>query len=79
MKAVLEFDLSDSTDRIEHKMCVRSYDAFKALEDITEYLMRKYKHETTNDLAMSEFEDTKQAIFDIIHLENNLELDEIYR
>ena len=79
MKATLEFDLSDTSDKIDHMMCIKSKDAFSALFAIDEYFRRKYKHQETNDLAMAEFEDTKRAVYDIMYLENNLELDEIYR
>lgn len=43
-KAILEFDLNDSSDRLEHKRMLSSTDVFLALNDIDNMLRGYTKH-----------------------------------
>ena len=45
MKAKLEFDLDDPSDRKAHKRCVSATDAYLCLHDIDNMLRQKIKYE----------------------------------
>jgi hypothetical protein len=46
MKAILEFDYEDASDRLAHKRAVSATDAYLALHELSSKLrtMRKYEH-----------------------------------
>ena len=60
MKAVLEFDLQDLEDRIEHQRMLKAKDMSIALWDMSQELRKKVKY-ATDDLS----EDTYKAYEEI--------------
>ena len=60
MKAILEFDLQDEDDRIEHQMMLKSKDMTIALWDMSQELRKKVKY-APDDLS----EDTYKAYEEI--------------
>jgi hypothetical protein len=59
MKATLSFDLSDQEDKIAHLRAVKSYEMYRALDDLRERLrqIEKYGKEPI----------TQHEFFEIIH------------
>ena len=46
MKALLEFDLTEPEERLEHLQCVQARNAFSVLREIQEYVnFRRYKYD----------------------------------
>ena len=78
MKAVLEFDLNDPDDRIEHKRCVNSLELALCLWNMDEFLRTKMKYES--DPMSQEVYDTYELIREKlmeICQEKNISIDEL--
>jgi hypothetical protein len=46
MKAILEFDLNEAEDMIEHKRCIKALDICLAIWDMDQYLRTRIKYES---------------------------------
>ena len=46
MKAILEFDLNEADDMIEHKRCIKALDICLAIWEMDQYLRTKTKYES---------------------------------
>lgn len=75
MKALLEFDLDEPSDREAHLRCIKNLDIALALNDILEYLRMMIKHsddETTEETYVA----VQNKVTDILD-EYGLNLDEL--
>ena len=69
MKAILEFDLLDPEDRIEHQRMLKSTDLQIALWDISQVLRSKIKY-APDDMSVDTFkayEEIQEMFYDIIN------------
>lgn len=71
MKAILEFDLSDPEDRMEHLRCIKSFNMSLAIWDIINKIKYKYREESTIPI-----EDLQYDIHSILD-EYNINIEEI--
>ena len=78
MKANLTFNLDDLSDRLSHKRCVNSLNAYIALCDISNIIFRPARKYGYNDSKIKELlekltEDQQQTVYEIIG-----ELEDLY-
>ena len=69
MKAILEFDLLDPEDRIEHQRMLKSTDLQVALWDISQVLRSKVKY-APDDMSVDTYrayEEIQEMFYDIIN------------
>ena len=70
MKAKLEFDLDDPSDRKAHKRCVSATDAYLCLHDIDNLLRQKIKYELpmeeNSNTALLTIESIREQIYSIL-------------
>lgn len=71
MKAILEFDLGEYSDRLAHKRCTSAADAYLALYELREMFFRMSKDESKVDA-----EKLKQEFFDILEA-NSINLNDL--
>jgi len=72
MKAILEFDLQDEDDRIEHQMMLKSKDMTIALWDMSQELRKKVKY-APDDLSedtYKAYEEIQEIFYDILNQHN---------
>jgi hypothetical protein len=72
MKAKLEFDLDDPSDRKAHKRCVSATDVYLCLHDIDNMLRQKIKYELpieeNSNTALLTVESIREEIYSILEL-----------
>ena len=76
MKAVLEFDLQDIEDRIEHQRMLKAKDMSIALWDMSQELRKKVKY-APDDLSedtYKAYEEIQDIFYGILN-QNNIDLD----
>lgn len=64
MKAILEFDLSDEGDKMQHEQCIHAGEAFRALYEIRYYLRNRLKYGELDTDAQTELEDVQKLLFE---------------
>ena len=72
MKAILEFDLQDEDDRIEHQMMLKSKDMTIALWDMSQELRKKVKYapDDLSEDAYKAYEEIQEIFYDILNQHN---------
>jgi hypothetical protein len=78
MKAILEFDLNEPDDMIEHKRCIKAIDVCLAIWDMDQYLRTKTKYES-NDMTEEEYnayESMRDKLREILE-ERSISFDEL--
>jgi hypothetical protein len=74
MKAILEFNLDDVSDRLAHKRCVNAANAYIALFEVNEELRQINKYgDGTDKVDVGELRETIFDIFDA----NGINLDDL--
>ena len=74
MKAILEFNLDDVSDRLAHKRCVNATNAYIALFEVNEKLRQINKYgDGTDKVDVGEL---REIIFDIFDA-NGVNLDDL--
>ena len=72
MKAKLEFDLDDPSDRKAHKRCVSATEAYLCLHDIDNMLRKKIKYELpiekNSNTTLLTVESIREEIYSILEL-----------
>lgn len=72
MKAKLEFDLDDPSDRKAHKRCISATDAYLCLHDIDNMLRQKIKYELpieeNSNTTLLTVESIREEIYSILEL-----------
>lgn len=70
MKAKLEFDLDDPSDRKAHKRCVSATEAYLCLHDIDNMLRQKIKYELpieeNSNITLLTVESIREEIYSIL-------------
>jgi hypothetical protein len=76
MKAILEFDLLDPEDRIEHQRMLKSTDLQVALWDISQVLRSKVKYapDDISEDTFKAYEEIQEMFYDIIN-EHKIDLE----
>ena len=74
MKANLEFDLEDFSDRLAHQRCVSATNAYLALHELGEKFRQINKYGDGSDKV--NVEDLRQTFFDILDA-NNINLNDL--
>ena len=83
MKATLEFDLNDDSDRGSHTRAVKADNAYGALYEISNDMFRQFRKyglpENLKDLDKEELICKLEDLFHEILIENNINLMDEYR
>lgn len=74
MKAILEFNLEDSQDRLAHLRCTKAMEAYLVIHDFSEELRRLRKYHESEDVNIEElskkfFEILEDRDINLDHLE----------
>jgi hypothetical protein len=72
MKAILEFDLGEQEDKMDHLRCVKSTDMALFIWELEKNFWRKWKHDET-DFNLDNY---KEALYDLMQ-EHNINVDEL--
>lgn len=76
MKAVLEFDLNEQSDRRSHKRAISATDAYLVLFDIDNYFRNKLKYHELSDEAYSALEEARAKLNEILS-EHSINLNDL--
>lgn len=79
-KAILEFDLNDPDDVVEHKRAVKSLDLCLALWDIEQYLrsQTKYAPDSMSDEVYDALDTARSEFYRIMN-DHNISLDQLLK
>lgn len=79
-KAILEFDLTDPDDKVEHERAVKSLDLCLALWDIDQYLraQTKYASDDMPEEAYDALTKAREEFYNIMN-EHNISLDQLLK
>ena len=80
MKAILEFDLNESDDKVAHKRAVKALDLCLVLWDMDQYLrsQTKYAPDDMPDVVYEALEKAREQLHEIKR-EYNVSLDELLK
>jgi hypothetical protein len=73
MKAILEFDLDNFEERLEHKRAISATDAYLALNEIQQYLRSIRKYSELEEKQREFFNTIDDKILDIINDHVNMD------
>ena len=65
-KAILEYDLTDSDDRLDHQKAVKANDAFIALWDISQQFRSELKHGNLDTNTFNKIEKMSSVFYDTL-------------
>ena len=74
MKGILEFDLNEPGDAVEHLRCVKANDMAGFIWEMSHNMWRKWKHDDS-DLNVDSLRDEIQRLLD----EHNINPDELWK
>ena len=80
MKAILEFDLADSYDKMDHLRAIKALDMASALWDMDQYLrsQTKYAPDSMPSEVCDALIETRDKLHEIMN-DHSIDLDELLR
>ena len=76
MKATLEFDLDDPTDKKAHTRATTSTDAYLVIHDIDNYLRNEIKYREHADIVYDKLVEVREKLSEFL-INNNINMDNL--